>query len=218
MPRLSNVLSTLVQEGSAGALAGERRTAAEMEALADRLEEPPEAFAGGDEVAAYLRHHFPPLDEPPEDLVQEALADRVLETYLDTWQPGETAVRPNEVYLHPDYVPADRAARFGKLDDLLGVSIPEDELDARNGLPFLTEAAVERVERAVARKIGGRRRDALHRVAEDGVPKPVVEDIDLDVKLAFDEQLGASVVNSASPPSNLATEAVGSLSTSMHFK
>lgn len=218
MKQLRSVLSGMVQQGAAGALAGERQSAVDREALAARLEEPPEAFAGEQEILGFLRHHFPPPEEPPEDLLADALPGDVLDRYLSTWERGETAIRPNEVYLHPDYVSPERAGSVARLDDVLGVTLGDDDLDVRNGLAFVAPSGVERVRRAVARRIGGRRRDALERVAEDGVPQPVVENLDMNVKLSLDENLNASVVNSETPPADLATEAVGEMSARMHFK
>ena len=218
MNRLSTVLSRMVKESAEGALAGERQSAVDRETLAARLEEPPEAFASAREIGGFLQHHFPPLDRPQEDLLADALPGDVLDEYLSSWKPGETAIRPNEVYLHPDYVSPERAGSVTRLDDLLGVTLGDDDLDVRNGLAFIAPSGVERVRRAVARRIGGRRRDALERVAEDGVPQPVVENLDMNVKLSLDEQLNAAVVNSEAPPADLATEAVGELSTRMHFK
>lgn len=218
MKQLRSVLSGMVQQGAAGALAGERQSAVDREALAARLEEPPEAFASEQEILGFLRHHFPPPEEPPEDLLADALPGDVLDRYLSTWERGETAIRPNEVYLHPDYVSPERAGSVARLDDVLGVTLGDDDLDVRNGLAFVAPSGVERVRRAVARRIGGRRRDALERVAEDGVPQPVVENLDMNVKLSLDENLNASVVNSEAPPADLATEAVGEMSARMHFK
>lgn len=218
MKQLRSVLSGMVQQGAAGALAGERQSAVDREALAARLEEPPEAFASEQEILGFLRHHFPPPEEPPEDLLADALPGDVLDRYLSTWERGETAIRPNEVYLHPDYVSPERAGSVARLDDVLGVTLGDDDLDVRNGLAFVAPSGVERVRRAVARRIGGRRRDALQRVAEDGVPQPVVENLDMNVKLSLDENLNASVVNSETPPADLATETVGEMSARMHFK
>jgi hypothetical protein len=220
MGGLSTVLSKLVEDGAAGALAGERRTAASLSELEDRLADPPETFVEDAEVQAVLARRFPPIESQPTDLVSEALSGAVRERYLETWDRGHSAIRPNEVFLHPKFAPADQARPYDALDEL-GVDLladREETLAVRNGLAFLTETAVERVQAAVARQIGEPRKRALQDVAADGVPEPVVEDIDLDVKVAFDEQLGASVVDAAAPPAGLDSEAVGSLQTSMHFK
>jgi len=220
MGRLSTVLSQFVEDGAAGALAGERRTAASLADLERRLDDPPEAFADEREVRTVLAERFPPIEEEPTDLVTDALSGEALDRYLDTWQPGQSAIRPNEVFLHAEFVPSDRARRYGALDDF-GVDLLSDRaetLDVRNGLAFLTEAAVDRVERAVAKRIGEPRRSALQRVAAEGVPEPVVEDISLDVKVAFDENLDASVIDAAAPPAGLNADAIGTLETSMHFK
>ncbi|AWB27553.1 hypothetical protein [Halococcoides cellulosivorans] len=220
MGRLSTVLSRLVEDGAAGALAGERRTAASLADLEARLDDPPAAFADEREVRAVLAERCPPLDEPPRDLLGDALSGDALDRYLETWQPGHSAIRPNEVFLHPEFVPPDRARSYDALAEL-GVDLLADReatLEVRNGLAFLTEAAVERVREAIATEIGQPRKDALQRVASGGVPEPVVEDIDLDVKVAFDDQLDASVIDAAAPPAGLNGDAVGELSTSMHFK
>lgn len=220
MGRLSTVLSQLVEDGAAGALAGERRTAASLTDLERRLDDPPEAFADEREVRAVLAERFPPVEAEPTDLVTEALSGEALDRYLDTWQPGRSAIRPNEVFLHAEFVPSDRARSYEALDDF-GVDLLADRaetLDVRNGLAFLTETAVDRVERAVAKRIGEPRRSALQRVAAEGVPEPVVEDIALDVKVAFDENLDASVIDAAAPPAGLNADAIGTLETSMHFK
>lgn len=220
MGRLSAVLSRLVEDGAAGALAGERRTAASLATLERRLGDPPEAFADEREVRAVLAERFPPVEEKPADLVTDALSGEALDRYLETWQPGRSAIRPNEVFLHAAFVSAERARSYEALGDL-GVDLiadREETLEVRNGLAFLTETAVERVERAVAKRIGDPRKSALQRVAEAGVPEPVVEDISLDVKVAFDENLDASVIDAAAPPAGLNADAVGTLETSLHFK
>lgn len=220
MGRLSAVLSQLVEDGAAGALAGERRTAANLDDLESRLDDPPETFADEREVQALLARLFPPVEETPADLVNEALSGNTLETYLDTWQPGDSAIRPNEVFLHPEFVPEERARSYEGLADLDVDLLAEREatLDVRNGFAFLTETAVDRVRTAVATRIGEPRKAALQRVAADGVPEPVVEDMEMEVKMAFDENLDASVVDAAAPPAGLNGDALGKLTTSMHFK
>ncbi|MFW6436087.1 MAG: hypothetical protein ACOCYZ_00450 [Halococcoides sp.] len=220
MGRLSTVLSDLVEDGAAGALAGERRTAASLADLESRLDDPPTVFVEQREVDAVVADRFPPIEDPPEDLVTDALSGDTLDRYLGTWQPGHSAIRPNEVFLHEAFVSADRARSYDALADLDVDLLADREatLDVRNGLAFLTEEAVERVREAIAVQIGQPRKAALERVASDGVPEPVVEDIAFDVKIAFDEQLDASVIDAAAPPAGLNGDAVGELSTSMHFK
>lgn len=216
MPSLSTLLASLVQEGAAGAVDGERRARQERAALEERLSDPPSSFVQEQEVDAVLREQFPPLEEPPVDLLRKNLHPVVLDRYLETWERGTSAVRPYEVVMHPSVVKEWRAPQFEGLEELLDRDLTELPLERRGNVAFLTPEAVEEIRTAVATDIGSRRRSALKRLADDEIPQPVVEDVELDVKLSLDESLDAVAVDAIDGVAD--SEAVGSLSTRMHFK
>lgn len=216
MPSLSTLLASLVQEGAAGAVDGERRARQERAALEERLSDPPSSFVQEQEVDAVLREQFPPLEEPPVDLLRKNLHPVVLDRYLETWERGTSAVRPYEVVMHPSVVKEWRAPQFEGLEELLDRDLTELPLERRGNVAFLTSEAVEEIRTAVATDIGSRRRSAMKRLADDEIPQPVVEDVELDVKLSLDESLDAVAVDAIDGVAD--SEAVGSLSTRMHFK
>lgn len=216
MPSLSTLLASLVQEGAAGAVDGERRARQERAALEERLSDPPSSFVQEQEVDAVLREQFPPLEEPPVDLLRKNLHPVVLDRYLETWERGTSAVRPYEVVMHPSVVKEWRAPQFEGLEELLDRDLTELPLERRGNVAFLTPEAVEEIRTAVATDIGSRRRSAMKRLADDEIPQPVVEDVELDVKLSLDESLDAVAVDAIDGVAD--SEAVGSLSTRMHFK
>lgn len=205
-----------MQEGAAGAVDGERRARQERAALEERLSDPPSSFVQEQEVDAVLREQFPPLEEPPVDLLRKNLHPVVLDRYLETWERGTSAVRPYEVVMHPSVVKEWRAPQFEGLEELLDRDLTELPLERRGNVAFLTPEAVEEIRTAVATDIGSRRRSAMKRLADDEIPQPVVEDVELDVKLSLDESLDAVAVDAIDGVAD--SEAVGSLSTRMHFK
>ena len=217
MPSLSTVVSSLVRDAAAGATAGERVAALDRSDLEDRLSDPPESFVEESEVDAFLRERFPPPEEPPIDHLAKALHPAVRDRDLESWQPGETAIRPYEVFLHPADVGEDGQRRFEGLERLPGLDPADLPLERRGDLPFLTPEAVGRIRDAAANAIGTRRRDAIRAVAESGIPEPVVEDVEMDVKLAIDEDLDARAID-ARAATGVESQAVCSLSARMHFR
>lgn len=217
MPDLSDVVSQFVRDSATGVLDAEVEAAAEREAFRDRLEASPEALVGPGEVDRFLRERFPPLPEPPRDLLRRTEAAREPDEVIEEWEPGETAVRPGGLYVHPERFPVEGVEESPPIERELGVSVPEEELDVRRGVALLTEEAVERVREAVAERIGERRRRAHARVADAGLPRPEVTSLDVEVKLAFGEDLEAAVVD-ARDLAGVEPEALGTLSVSLDFE
>lgn len=216
MASISSLLASLVREGTDGAVAGERDAALDRDALEDRLSDPPETFVDDHELQALLESEFPPFETPPVEDLFASLDPPVFNRYIRTWEPGRTALRPYEVFRTPSADQDDLRSRFERLESLLERDPRELPLERRGAVEFLTPAAVDEITAAIAEEVGSRRRDALRRVAESGIPEPVVEDIELDVKLAIDETLDATTVDPHS--SKIDSDAIASLSTRLHFK
>lgn len=175
---LSTLIATLVGDTAEGVREASVAAARRRASLAESLDSEPTA-ADVEEALASL---FPPLHDPPADLLSRVLGDRELDEYVSKWRPGRTAVRPGEVYLHPDLV--DRpVAEFPPIERELGVSVVET-VERGEGVARLTEKSVALVRRAVRERLETERRNARAAFA-DGVPTPVVESATVEAKAAF---------------------------------
>ena len=157
----------------------------------------------------------PPLEAPPTGLLYEALPPMSVERYLESWTPGDSAVRRGEVYLHPRFVEDADATPYEAVESAFDVTVDSQDLAVRGGVPFLTDTATARIRSAVATSLGRDRQAALSALAESGVPRPVVEDLDVDVKVAYGEGLRVRPVDPAGD--DLVPEAVGSVGAKIHF-
>ena len=197
MTSISTLLSTVVAESAEGVLDGETRSESRRRDLYDLLATPAEELAESPAVSEYLREAFPPLDAPPVDLLRRVLDEDELDAYLDRWQPGETSIAEGEMYFRPDRADLRHVAEFPRIEGVLGVSVA-DELDFVDGTAVLTPAAVDAVKRSVADRIAEEQRRLRTAVEARGLPRPVVESVDLDLPATFDANLGVRVVDSPS--------------------
>lgn len=217
MQRLSTLVSSVLNDATAGVTDAERRATDARREIRSKLEQPPTELVEPGEVERALERVAPTLEEPPEELLRSALTEWQADRYLESWTTGRTAVRRGELYLHPRFVGAEHATRFDELERAFDVCVEEDDLAFRGGLPFLTATATTAIREAVARSIGNRRKETLQALGEYGIPRPVVEHMDVDVKLAFDESLGVRSIDAAGPGEVL-PEAVGGISSRIHFE
>lgn len=213
---LSTVLSGLIRDGTTGVVAAERDAAADRLAFEDRLDDPATAFVSREEVDSFLRSRFPPFEEPPVEALSRTLGEKALDWVVDRWTPGETAVRAGALYVHPDRYPVSRFPETPALERTLDVTLPDDVLDTVDGVAVLTPEAVGIVRDAVATRIGERRRDAHRALAAEGYPRPVVDGLDVDVRLAFDDRLDARPVD-ATDAAVLEPDAIGRVTAKLHF-
>lgn len=217
MQRLSTLVSTVLNDATAGVTDAERRATDARREIRSKLQQPPSDLVESSEVDRALERVAPTLEEPPEELLRSALTEWQADRYLDSWRAGRTAVRRGEMYLHPQFVDARHATRFDALERAFDVRVDEDTLAFRGGLPFLTEAATQEIRDAVARSIGKKRKETLAALGEYGIPRPVVEHMDVDVRLAFDDSLGVRPVD-ATGAGEVLPEAVGGISSRIHFE
>lgn len=195
MTSLSTLLSTVVAESADGVFDGETRAESRRRDLYDLLATPAEELAESPAVSEYLREAFPPLDAPPVDLLRRVLDGDELDAFLDRWEPGETSVVEGGVYLRPDRADLRHASEFPPIEGVLGVSVADD-LDFVDGTAVLTPDAVAAVKRAVADRIADEQRRLRTGIEVRGLPRPVVESVDLDLRATFDADLGVRVVDS----------------------
>lgn len=186
------------------------------------------------------------LDEPPESLVDEVDVDRFLvERFPDPERPTRTFVAPGRVYppaaaetfrdLGVDVDAYRGTARFPlpfrhetvarrpvdpeTLVAETGAHLDDREFEpADDPLPVLSDRLVARVRRVVAFELGCDRREALRRLVERGVPSAVTETMDVTLKVAFDEDLDATVPSYREADVGLQPAAIGSLSARLRFE
>mgnify|MGYP000291174839 CR=1 FL=1 len=206
---LSELVSTLILDSADGVQAAETTTAARRQAVGDYLREPPGEATSEAAVDRFLRERFPALDGPPTALLQRARRDDGPEV---SWSPGETAVRPGNVYVHPELSEFDNVSEFPPIRDVLGVEL-DDDVVVSNGVGVQTEDSVQRVREAVAQRLGERRQSVVGRAFEGGVPTPRVQSLDAELPVRFDDDLGVTTVTDDST-----AESVGRLSVTMEFR
>lgn len=217
MQPLSTLVSSVLTDTTRGVTDAERRaTDARLEVRA-ALERPGEALVEEADVDRAIQETAPGLEGPPETLLRERLPEETVRRYLESWDRGPTAVRPGEVYLHPRFVGDDYASRFEALEDAFEVEVGAADLAFRGGVPFLTRDAIDSIREVVATRIGERRKETLAALGKYGLPRPVVEHMDVDVRLAFDEGLRARAVD-ATGPGDVRPAAIGGVSARIHFE
>lgn len=178
---LSTLVADLVGETAEGVreagVAAARRRAALCEELGTKPTE-----ADVDDVLATL---FPPLREPPVDLLGRVLDREELDEYASKWRPGRTSVRAGELYLHPELAgdAKHRVAEFPPIERELGVSVLRT-VEGGDGIARLTERSVALVREAVRDRLDRERRTAAVAFA-DGVPTPVVASVTVEARAAF---------------------------------
>ena len=215
MQELSSLVSAVVGDTAVGVTDGERQAAAGRAEIQESLDAAPEELVSEADVDRALRRVAPPLEAPPTGLLYEALPPMSVERYLESWTPGDSAVRRGEVYLHPRFVEDADATPYEAVESAFDVTVDSQDLAVRGGVPFLTDTATARIRSAVATSLGRDRQAALSALAESGVPRPVVEDLDVDVKVAYGEGLRVRPVDPAGD--DLVPEAVGSVGAKIHF-
>jgi len=217
MQALSSLVSSVIGDATTGVTDAERRATDARREVREALEKPPGALVDPGEVDRELRRVAPTLEAPPEQLLRARLPDEQADRYVEAWRPGHTAVRRGEVYLHPRFVGEEAATRFDALEAEFDVAVDPAELAFRGGLPFLTDAATRRIREGVARTVGCRRQETLAALADYGLPRPVVERMDVDVPLAFDGSLRAGPVD-ALGDGDVVPEAVGRVDARVQFE
>lgn len=213
---LSTVLSGLIRDGTAGVVAAERDAAADRLDFEATLDAPPSDFVSRQEIDAVLATRFPAFEEPPVELLSRVLDEKALDWVLDHWTTGETAVRPGALYVHPERYPLGRLPETPAVERLLDVTLPDEVLDTVDGVALLTPRAVGIVRDTVATDLGERRRDAHRALAAEGYPRPIVDGLDVDVRLAFDDRLDARPVD-ATDVTAIEPDAIGRVTAKLHF-
>lgn len=220
MARLSTLVASVLGDTTVGVTDAERRAAATRQEVRTLLDGPVEDLVEDATVERELARVAPSLDDPPETVLRGALPAEQVARYVESWSPGTTAVRPGEVYLHSRFVDApdgQDATPFEGLEREFDVEVDPADLAFRGGVPFLTATAADRIRAAVKRSLGCRRREALRRMADEGFPRPVVEHVDVDVKLSFDGLRSVRTVD-ATAVDDVVPEAVGGVAARVHFE
>lgn len=217
MPDLSSILSQFIREGTTGVIDAERDAAADRLAFKRRLDDPPSAFITPGDVDGFLRDRFPPFEHLPEDLLAQVLNEETLDVLRDEWEPGETAIRPGALYIHPERFPLGDLGETPPVERVLGVRIDSANLEIVDGVALVTAAAVEQVRETVERYLGERRKRVYKEIATEGYPRPVVDDLSIEAALTFTPALTARTVD-ARAAGSLVPEAVGRITTDLHFE
>ncbi|MDZ5810923.1 hypothetical protein U4E84_06145 [Halorubrum sp. AD140] len=217
MVDLSQLVTGVVLESTTGVAAAEVEAAAERAAFRESLERDPTAFTDRVEVTEFLRERFPPFERDPRSALRPYVDTEVLYEALGEWESGETGVLPGSPYVHPERFPAGGLSETPPVERVLGVEIPERELEVTDGFALFTRSAVRTVRDAVAKRIGRRRLEARRTVAEQGYPRPVVEGIDVETKVTFGSALDATLFD-AHYAESASSGAVGSVRTELHFE
>jgi hypothetical protein len=122
----------------------------------------------GADVDDALARLFPPLRAPPVGLLARVLDDERLDAVVPEWRPGETAVRVDGLYLHPELADDPSVAEFPPIERELGVAVLET-VDPGDGVGRLTDESVAAVRRAVRDRLAADRR-TVDAAFADGVP------------------------------------------------
>lgn len=196
--RLSSILQETVVDAAAGVVDAERRATEQRVVLRDQLESPPEQLVAPEEADRLLAERFP------------------LPTLSSERESGATAVAPGEPYLRPDLVEFERVDEYPPVEDELGLRLEPEVLQTKDGVPRFTEEAVQRVRDELSRPVGERRKRVLDRLFQQGVPRPVVENMETDVKVRFDDGLNATPIDALN--GSVVPEAVGKIHAQLHFE
>ncbi len=195
MYTLSEVISKLVEDSASGVQAAEAEVEKRKVELAELLKKPPEELVEEEEVDDFLRNIFP-----------------------DPRNPKETAIRPGVPYFSPTIERYRRFEEFPPIERVLGIRLTEKDLTRENDRMLLTKRAVKKVRDAVKQMVGRKRKLTLKRLMEQGIPRPVVETVDLEVKLAFDENLRVRVPNLYEADVKMLPEAIGKMAVHLRFE
>lgn len=217
MPDLSSILSQFIREGTTGVINAERDAAADRLAFKRRLREPPSAFITPNDVDGFLRDKFPPFEQLPEDLLAQVLDEETLNVLRNEWEPGETAIRPGALYIHPERFPLGDLGETPPVERVLGVTLDSADLEILGDVALMTVDAVEVVREAVERRLGERRKRVLEEFATEGYPRPVVDELHVEAALSFTPALTARTVD-ARMAGTLVPEALGRVATDLHFE
>jgi len=161
------------------------------------------------------------VKKQPEELVEKEEIDEFLKiNFPDPKNPDETAVKPGKPYFNPRFSKLKSVEEFPPIEKVLGVKLEEKDLRFTRKKVFLTEKAVEKVREVVAKKLGERKKEVLTRVVEYGLPKPVVEtmNIELKVALSFDKKLKAHIPNFFETDVRIVPETIGKVSMHLRFE
>lgn len=201
--RLSSLLQRTLQDAAEGVTEAERRVTAQHVDLRDKLQRPPEELVSSAELDQMLRERFP--------VPTLAASARDVAT-----GSGGTAVAPGEPYVRPDLVEYEHVSEYPPIEAELGLRLDADVLEFEDDVPQFTEEAVDRVREEIARPIGKRRKRVLTEFSERGLPRPVVESMETDVKVRIDDGLNVTPVDALG--TGIVPEAVGKIHAQLHFE
>lgn len=196
--RLSSILHRTVADAASGVVDAERQATEQRVALREHLEKPPEELVTPAEIDDLLAERFP------------------TPTLSSRGGSDGTGVVPGEPYLRPDLVEFDHVGEYPPIEAELGLRLESDVLEMEHGVPHFTEEAVQRVRDELARPIGQHRKRVLERLSEQGLPRPVVESMETDVKVRFDDGLNVTPIDALN--ASVVPEAVGKVHAQLHFE
>jgi hypothetical protein len=218
----ARLLADLVRESAEGVRRAEREMLDGVHDLERALDDPPESLVDEADVDRFLVERFPDPERPPRTFVApgRVYPPAAAETFRDLGVDVD-AYRGTARFTLPfrDETVARRSVDPETLVAETGAHVDAREWDAaERSVPVLTDRLVKRVRRAVAFELGCDRREALRRVVERGVPSAVTETMDVTLKVAFDEDLTATVPNYHEADVGLQPAAIGSLSARLRFE
>jgi hypothetical protein len=216
----ARLLADLIGESAAGVRTAEREMARATRDLERALDRPPESLVEDAEVDDYLVDLFPDPERPGRTFVRPGTVypPAAVETFRDLGVDVGAYTTPAAFEMPFD----DGALALRTADEALsaGASVPFDAtaVAADLQLPVLTDRVVDRIRRTAAFELGCDRRDALRGLLARGVPSAVAETMDVDLKVAFDEDLAVTVPNYREADVGLRPEAIGTVRTHLRFE
>lgn len=216
MPGTARLLADLIAESAAGVRTAEREMAQATADLDRALDAPPESLVDDGEIDDYLVDLFPDPERPtrtflrPGEPYPPAAEVRFRDLGVDV-----TAYTNPTAFTLPvtERTLAARAAAELSTD-----ALADAVAEADGELPVLTDRAVDRIRRAAAFELGCERRAALRGLLARGVPTAVTETMDVDVKVAFDENLDVTVPDYREADVSLRPEAIGTIRAHLRFE
>lgn len=218
MVEAARLLADLIGESAAGVRTAEREIARATRDLERALDRPPESLVEDAEVDDYLVDLFPDPERPGRTFVRpgNVYPPAAVETFRDLGVDVSAYTTPAAFEMPFD----DRALAFRAADEALSAEAPFDAtaVEADLQLPVLTGRAVDRIRRTAAFELGCDRQDALRGLLARGVPSAVAETMDVDLRVAFDEDLAVTVPNYREADVGLRPEAISTIRTHLRFE